>query len=142
MVHVFSLSSSSNGSQFNLLNKATVLSFCILVSKITRAALFWSLNTLRRFSLLVEDHISPPNMFSIQCSRSRVQVLRSSRRLLASWQGEELLIVVSSAKISAIAGYDIDSGRSLINIRNSKGARTEPCGTPWVKTGMRKVDYI
>ena len=62
MVHVFSLSSSSNGNQFNLLNKATVLSSCILVSKITHAALFWSLNTLRRFSLLVKDHISPPNI--------------------------------------------------------------------------------
>ena len=57
--HVFSLSSSSNANQFSLLNKVTVLSSRILVPRITLAALFWSLNTLRRFSLLVKDHISP-----------------------------------------------------------------------------------
>jgi hypothetical protein len=43
-----------------LLNKVIVLSSRIIVPRITLAALFWSLNTLRRFYLLVEDHISPP----------------------------------------------------------------------------------
>jgi hypothetical protein len=59
-------------------------------------------------------------------------VIRSLCKLSTSCEEEELLIVVSEAKISAIAGYNIDSGRSLMNIRNSKGARMEPCGTPWV----------
>ena len=41
--------------------------------------------------------------------------------------------VVSSAKMSTVAGCDTPLGRSFINTRKSSGESTDPCGTPCVR---------
>ena len=59
---------------------------------------------------------------------------RSFFNVSTSFHVAELLNVESPAKMSTVVDGVKASGKSLMNIRNRRGASTDPCGTPCVSS--------